>query len=39
MLSFNDAFWILGMMFLLVATAFFLTRSNHPGSGEASAMH
>lgn len=39
MLSFNDAFWILGMMFLLVAPAVFLMRSNNPGSGEAAAMH
>jgi DHA2 family multidrug resistance protein len=40
MLSFNDAFWILGMMFLLVAPAVFLMRSNNPGAGgEPAAMH
>jgi DHA2 family multidrug resistance protein len=39
MLAFNDAFWILGMMFLLIAPAIFLMRSNKPGSGETTAMH
>ncbi len=39
MLSFNDAFWILGMMFLLVAPGIFLMRSNKPGAGEAAAIH
>ncbi len=39
MLSFNDAFWILGMMFLLVAPAVFLMKSNKPGVGEPAAMH
>ncbi len=39
MLSFNDAFWILGMMFLLVAPAVFLMRSNNPGVGGTTAMH
>jgi DHA2 family multidrug resistance protein len=34
MLSFNDAFWILGMMFLLVAPAVLLMRANKPGGGE-----
>jgi DHA2 family multidrug resistance protein len=39
MLAFNDAFWILGMMFLLIAPAIFLMRSNKPGSGDTTAMH
>ena len=39
MLAFNDAFWILGMMFLLIAPAIFLMRANKPGQGETTAMH
>jgi DHA2 family multidrug resistance protein len=39
MLAFNDAFWILGMMFLLIAPAIFLMRANKPGSGDTTAMH
>jgi DHA2 family multidrug resistance protein len=39
MLAFNDAFWILGMMFLLIAPAIFLMRANKPGEGETTAMH
>jgi len=39
MLAFNDAFWILGMMFLLISPAIFLMRSNKPGSGESTPMH
>ena len=39
MLAFNDAFWILGMMFLLIAPAIFLMRSNKPGAGDTTAMH
>ncbi len=39
MLAFNDAFWILGMMFLLIAPAVFLMKANKPGQGETTAMH
>jgi MFS transporter, DHA2 family, multidrug resistance protein len=39
MLAFNDAFWVLGMMFLLIAPAVFLMRANKPGQGETTAMH
>lgn len=39
MLAFNDAFWILGMMFLLIAPAIFLMQPNKPGSGDTTAMH
>jgi DHA2 family multidrug resistance protein len=39
MLAFNDAFWILGMMFLLVAPAIFLMRANKPGQGDTTSMH
>jgi DHA2 family multidrug resistance protein len=38
MLSFNDAFWVLGLMFLGLAPAIFLMRSNKPGQSEVS-MH
>jgi DHA2 family multidrug resistance protein len=39
MLAFNDAFWILGMMFLLIAPAVLLMQKNKPGSGDTTAMH
>jgi DHA2 family multidrug resistance protein len=39
MLAFNDAFWILGVMFLCIAPAVFLMRANKPGAGDATHVH
>ncbi len=39
MLAFNDAFWILGMMFLCLAPAVLLMKGNKPGEGDTTAMH
>jgi DHA2 family multidrug resistance protein len=39
MLAFNDAFWILGVMFLCIAPAVFLMRPNKPGAGDATHVH
>ena len=39
MLAFNDAFWILGMMFLLITPAVFLMRANKPGAADATHVH
>ena len=39
MLAFNDAFWILGVMFLCIAPAVFLMRPNKPGAADATHVH